>query len=126
MAPGVEPGAMRDIPSWIGTQVGDRVGLDVGTVCDVYHDDATAQPAWLLVSVRDRLVLVPANGTLSWSVRVVVAVDRELIDAAPTVAAPPPVLTGEPLLRLARHYGVRVDRCSGCRPAHATSVQQAA
>jgi hypothetical protein len=105
---------MGDIPSWIGTRVGDRVGLDVGTVCDVYYDDATSQPAWLLVSVRERLVLVPANGALSWSVRVIVPHDRELIDAAPTVAAPPAVLAGEPLLRLARHYDVRVDRCSAC------------
>jgi len=126
MAPGVEPGAMRDIPSWIGTPVGDRVGLDVGTVRDVYHDDATAQPAWLLVGVRERLVLVPAAGALSWSARVIVPVDRELIDTAPALAAPPRMLAGEPLLRLARHYGVRVDRCSGCRPAHAVSVQQAA
>ena len=89
MAPGVEPGAMRDIPSWIGTPVGDRVGLDVGTVRDVYHDDATAQPAWLLVGVRERLVLVPAAGALSWSARVIVPVDRELIDTAPALAAPP-------------------------------------
>jgi PRC-barrel domain len=112
---------MRDIPSWIGTQVGDRVGLSVGTVRDVYYDQATSQPAWLLVSMRDRLVLVPANGALSWSVRVVVPVDRELIDAAPTVAAPPPVLAGEPLLRLARHYGVRVDPCAGHAAVHSAA-----
>lgn len=107
---------MRDIPSWIGTQVGDRVGLDVGTVRDVYYDDATAQPAWLLVSARDRLVLVPARGALSWSVRVVVPVDRELIESAPALAARPAALAGEPLLRLARHYGVRVDPCAVCAP----------
>jgi len=108
---------MRDIPSWIGTQVGDRVGLDVGTVRDVYYDQATSQPAWLLVSTRDRLKLVPADGALSWSARVVVPHDRELIDAAPAVAAPPPVLAGEPLLRLARHYGVRVNPCASASRA---------
>jgi hypothetical protein len=111
---------MGDIPSWIGTQVGDRVGLSVGTVCDVYYDQATSQPAWLLVNARERLVLVPAEGALSWSVRVIVPHDRELIDAAPALAAPPAVLAGEPLLRLARHYGVRVDRSSGCAPVHST------
>jgi PRC-barrel domain len=109
---------MGDIPSWIGTQVGDRVGLNVGTVCDVYCDDATSQPAWLLVSMRERLVLVPASGALSWSVRVIVPHDREVIDAAPLLAAPPAVLAGEPLLRLARHYGVRVSASAGCRPVH--------
>jgi PRC-barrel domain len=109
---------MRDIPSWIGTQVGDRVGLSVGTVRDVYYDQATSQPAWLLVSTRDRLKLVPADGALSWSARVVVPHDRELIDAAPAVAAPPPVLAGEPLLRVARHYGVRVNPCASAGRAH--------
>jgi hypothetical protein len=109
---------MRDIPSWIGTQVGDRVGLSVGTVRDVYYDDVSAQPSWLLVSARDRLVLVPAQGALSWSDRVVVPHDREMIDAAPVIAAPPPVLAGEPLLRLARHYGVRVDRSASAGRAH--------
>ena len=106
------------IPSWIGTQVGDRVGLSVGTVQDVYFDQSTSQPAWLLVNVRDRLVLVPADGALSWNERVVVGVDRELIDASPTVAAPPAVLAGEPLLRLARHYRVRVDRCAAAGRTH--------
>ncbi|TML01529.1 MAG: PRC-barrel domain containing protein, partial [Actinobacteria bacterium] len=104
---------MGDIPSWIGTQVGDRVGRNVGTVCDVYYDEASSQPAWLLVNTRERLVLVPADGALSWSVRVIVPHDRDVIDAAPAPAAPA-VLAGEPLLRLARHYGVRVDRCAGC------------
>ena len=117
---------MGHIPSWIGTQVGDRVGRSVGTVCDVYYDDATSQPAWLLVSMRERLVLVPAGGALSWSIRVLVPHDREVIDAAPTVAAPPGVLAGEPLLRLARHYGVRVHACADCRPVHRTDTFVAA
>ena len=109
---------MRDIPSWVGTLVGDRVGLSVGTVREVYYDDVSAKPSWLLVSARDGLKLVPADGALSWSARVVVPHDRELIDAAPVVAAPPPVLTGEPLLRLARHYGVRMDPCASAGRAH--------
>ena len=118
---------MGDIPSWIGTRVGDRVGMDVGTVRDVYYDEASSQPAWLLVSVRERLVLVPAGGALSWSTRVVVAHDREVIDAAPALTVAPPVLAGEPLLRLARHYGVRVHPCAGCRPVHgATRLANAA
>jgi hypothetical protein len=109
---------MRDIPSWIGTRVGDRVGLDVGTVRDVYYDDATAQPSWLLVSAGDRLVLVPTEGALSWSTRVIVPLDRELIESAPATASRPSRLAGEPLLRLARHYGVRVDPCAVCAPVH--------
>ena len=49
------PGAMSAIPSWIGTQVGDRVGRAVGSVCDVYYDEASSRAAWLLVDLRERL-----------------------------------------------------------------------
>jgi len=119
---------MSDIPSWIGTQVGDRVGVAVGTVCDVYYDQATSRPAWLLVDVRDRLALVPADGVLSWNDRVVVPHDREVIGGAPAVESPPEVLAGELLLRLARHYGVRVNRFAGHTAihGHAQRLPQAA
>jgi sporulation protein YlmC with PRC-barrel domain len=119
---------MSDIPSWSGTRVGDRVGANVGTVCDVYFDDATSRAAWLLVSMPERTVLVPCDGALAWSDRVIVPHDREVIATAPVFASPPNVLVGEPLLRLARHYGVRVDRCAGCVALHgqsALSVQAA-
>lgn len=109
---------MSDIPSWIGTQLGDRVGAVVGTVCDVYCDQATWRPAWLLVDVHDRFALVPADGMLSWNDRVIVPHDREVIGCAPAVESPPAVLAGELLLRLGRHYGVRVDRCGGHAALH--------
>ncbi len=117
---------MSAIPSWIGTQVGDRVGRAVGSVCDVYYDEASSRAAWLLVDLRERLALVPTDGALSWSDRVVVAHDRELIDAAPAIATPPGVVCGELLVRLARHYGVRVDRGSGCAAVYGARLADAA
>jgi hypothetical protein len=118
---------MGDIPSWFGTRVGDCVGRVVGTVCDVYYDEATSRPAWFLVDTARGIALVPADGALAWSDRVVVPHHRELIAAAPVMASPPAVLAGEPLLRMARHYGVRVDRCSVCVAAHGPGrVAQAA
>jgi sporulation protein YlmC with PRC-barrel domain len=112
---------MSDIPSWAGTRVGDRVGTAIGTVLDVYCDQATSRPAWFLVDTNNGAVLVPADGSLSSSDRVVVPHDRELIAAAPVVASPPAMLAGEPLLRLARHYGLRINRCSGCVAVHGPS-----
>ena len=112
---------MSDIPLWMGARVGDRTAMLVGIVCDVYYDEATSHPAWLLVSLDDapeRLVLVPADGAVSWSGSVVVPFDCDVIAASPTVAKPPPRLAGEPILRLARHYGVRVDRCAGYAAVH--------
>jgi hypothetical protein len=118
---------MGHIPSWIGTRVGDRVGMDVGTICDVYYDEATSRPVWFLVDSARGPVLVPADGALIWSERVVVPHDRDLIAMAPVVASPPAMLIGEPLLRMARHYGVRVDRSAGCTAVHGPArVAQAA
>jgi sporulation protein YlmC with PRC-barrel domain len=117
---------MSAIPSWIGTQVADHVGRAVGSVCDVYYDEASSRAAWLLVDLRERLALVPTDGALSWSDRVVVPHDRELIDAAPPVATPPGVVSGDLLLRLARHYGVRVDRCAGYAAVHGGGAAQLA
>jgi hypothetical protein len=119
---------MADIPSWIGARLGDRVGRRVGTVRDVYYDQATSRPAWLLVTLADeRLVLVPADGALSWHEAVVVPHDDEVISTAPVLARVPDVVAGEPLLRLARHYGVRVDRSAGYAAVHgAARLSQAA
>lgn len=102
------------VPSWFGTEVCDRDGLHVGLVIDVYCDDATSRPAWLLVDDGSRLVLVPAAGARSRGGIVCLGDDLAVVDTAPSVARAPIVLTGEPLLRLARHYDVRVDRCASC------------
>ena len=97
------------VPSWFGTEVCDRDGLPVGAVVDVYCDEASSRPAWLLVDDGSRLALVPAAGA-SRRLRT----QRTVVDASPSVARPPDVLTGEPLLRLARHYGVPVGRSASC------------
>src|SRR5690242_12803993 len=105
---------MGQIPSWFGTEVCDRDGSVAGCVLDVYYDDATWRPAWLLVDDGARLTLVPATGSRSRRGALLLSQERAIIDAAPPIARPPEVLVGEPLLRLARHYGVRVSRSSAC------------
>lgn len=109
------------VPSWFGTEVRDRDDLPVGAVVDVYCDQASSRPAWLLVDDGSRLALVPAAGA---SRRLTTR--RADIAASPTVARPPAVLTGEPLLRLARHYGVRVDRFASCCALRGAQVAVAA
>jgi hypothetical protein len=119
---------MGDIPSWIGARVGDRVARLVGSVADVYYGEATSCPAWLLVRLegsRERLVLVPADGALSWSGSVVVPFEREVIEDSPTVVNPPAVLRGEPVLRLARHYAVRVERSASYAAVHGSAARVA-
>jgi hypothetical protein len=111
---------MSDIPSWIGTKLGDRDGMRVGVVCDVFFDDANSRPAWLLVNLVQigvRYALVPAEGALSWRGMVTVPFDRDVVRSSPAVE-PAATLRGDLLVRLARHYGVRVDRCAGYAAVH--------
>jgi hypothetical protein len=111
---------MGDIPSWIGTNLGDRDGMRVGVVCDVFFDDTNARPAWLLVNlmrIGERHVLVPAQGVRSRRGMVTVPYEREVVRTSPAIE-PTATLRGELLVRLARHYGVRVDRCAGYAAVH--------
>lgn len=117
---------MGQIPSWFGTQVCDRDGSVAGRVVDVYYDDATSRPAWLLLDAGTCLTLVPATGSRSRHGDLLLAQDRAVLDAAPQVAQPPGVLAGEALLRLARHYGVRVSRSAACSALRGARVAAAA
>jgi hypothetical protein len=114
------------VPSWFGTEVCDCDGLPVGAVVDVYCDAASSRPAWLLVDDGSRLALVPAAGGRSRRGIVRLAAELGVVGASPSVARPPAVLTGEPLLRLARHYGVRVDPFASCCALRAARVAIAA
>lgn len=111
---------MGTIPSWIGTKLGDRDGMRVGVVCDVFFDDASSRPAWLLVNlmrVGERYALVPAEGARSWRGMVTVPFERDDIRSSPSVT-PAATLGSDVAVRLARHYGVRVDRCAGYAAVH--------
>jgi hypothetical protein len=114
------------VPSWFGTEVRDRDDVPVGAVVDVYCDEASSRPAWLLVDDGSRLALVPAAGGRSRRGIVLLAAERALVGASPSVARPPAVLTGEPLLRLARHYGVRIDRFASCNALRGTALARTA
>jgi hypothetical protein len=112
---------MGHIPSWIGTKLGDRDGMRIGVVCDVLFDDTNQRPTWLLVNVLrtgERYALVPAEGARSWRGLVTVPHEREHVLAFPAVQ-PAATLRGDLLLRLARHYGVRVARSASYAPVHA-------
>jgi hypothetical protein len=114
------------VPSWFGTEVCDHDGVPVGAVVDVYCDQASSRPAWLLVDDGSRLALVPAAGGRSRRGVLLLAAERSNVAASPSVARAPEVLTGEPLLRLARHYGVRVERFASCRALRSVTVAVAA
>jgi PRC-barrel domain len=120
---GVELSAM--VPSWFGTEVCDCDGAPAGSVCDVFFGEADSRPAWLLVDLGARLALVPAAGARRRHGAIAVRFARADIAASPEIGANGR-LRGEPLVRLARHYGVRVDRFSACSGVHERSFERAA
>jgi hypothetical protein len=110
---------MGDIPSWFGAPLSDRDGVSVGAVCDVYFDQASSRPAWLLVDLLrpGGYALVPVAGAVSWRGLVIVPFERDHVRASPAIA-PSATLCTDALLRLARHYGVRADRSAAYAAVH--------
>jgi hypothetical protein len=93
--------------------------MSVGAVCDVYFDQASSRPAWLLVDLvrPGDYALVPVAGAVSWRGMVTVPYERDHIRAAPAIA-PSATLCTDTLLRVARHYGVRADRGAAYAAVH--------
>ena len=106
------------LSSWIGRSVLGRDGEDIGTVVDVYVDDATGQPEWLAVKTGrkgDPVGFVPLAGAGVRDENVVVGYDTERVTTAPS-ADPDGVLTVDEEAMLYAHYGLEYsthDSASG-------------
>jgi sporulation protein YlmC with PRC-barrel domain len=132
------PGA-RAGRRWLGLRVEDAEGARVGTVEDIYVDQESGLPQWLLVRLRRfrtgcTLVPLPSEGANGGS-SVTVPVARDVIRRAP------PVERGGALsqtreLALCAHYGLLASRGAAIEsvssrdltaiPASVAPVQRAA
>lgn len=96
---------------WIDCQMVDSEGRKVGTIADVYVDDATGEPEWLAVHtglLGSHISFVPLAGAREEGGRVHVVHSKEVIKASPNI----PVhgeLTANEEERLYRHYGLHYD-----------------
>jgi sporulation protein YlmC with PRC-barrel domain len=70
-----------------GSRVLDRAGDELGTVEDLYYDDADRTPRWVLVNRGRRTtpVLVPLSGGETRDGALVVPYERSVVDDAPEV-----------------------------------------
>ena len=96
-----------DYGEWPGRAVLDPTGRRLGEVREIYLDDATDRPEWVLVEIaEDGTRYVPlADATVDDdAIRVAHAAD--LVDTAPTLE-PQEELTQEEERRLYSHYGLR-------------------
>jgi sporulation protein YlmC with PRC-barrel domain len=98
-----------DPRSLIGRKAFDRTGAKIGTVDEVYLDDATGAPEWAAVRTglfsRDAFVPLEPSELVDETLRV--PFDRALIKEAPDFGVGRH-LSPEQELQLYRHYGLAV------------------
>jgi len=99
----------EQLERWIDRQVVDPAGRRVGTLADVYVDDATGRPEWLAVTTGlfgSRIAFVPVGSAQEERKRVRIAYSKRQVRSSPTVDTDGQ-LTEDQEERLYRHYGLR-------------------
>lgn len=110
----------QDVQAWIGHDAVDESGDKVGTIDEIYVDDATGQPEWLAVKTGmfgSKLSFVPLQGATRKDDALCVPFSKDLVKDAPKVD-PDGHLEPEEEDRLYRHYG-REDPSQGQQQAQA-------
>ncbi|WP_414169861.1 PRC-barrel domain-containing protein [Streptoverticillium reticulum] len=107
-----------DPRSLIGRKAFDRDGMRIGTVDEVYLDDATGEPEWAAVrtGLFSRDALVPLRPSRADGEGLHVPYERALIRNAPDIGAGRH-LSPEQELRLYRHYGLAIPPDDGASGA---------
>jgi len=115
-AEAIRPLGLDEARAWLGDDVDDVDGRQVGFAHSFFVDAANGEPAWLVVrSKRRRLgsshVVVPAADCAAVAGRVWVAHGRDSIRSSPVVDPGRP-LQREHELTICAHYGIaeRVGR----------------
>lgn len=98
--------SVEEAKTWVGSNVRDRDGADLGRCVKIYADDATGVLEWLAVSVSDgRNAVVPAGGATGTGDGVQVSYTSEQVRSAPAAESLEHVQTAEEAA-LYEHYGV--------------------
>jgi len=92
---------------WIGYRLDEMGGTSVARVQDVYVDQESGEPVWVVVKLGrfGKLTLLPLRDCAGGAGHVWTAYDRETIRAAPAVEPRTP-LTREQELEVCAHYGI--------------------
>ncbi|MFC7216808.1 PRC-barrel domain-containing protein [Streptomyces polyrhachis] len=106
-----------DPRSLIGCKAFDTRGTKIGTVDEVYLDDATGQPEWAAIRTglfhRDAFVPLEPSELVSGALRI--PFERELIKDAPDFGVGRH-LSPEQELQLYHHYGMALPPAGGKPP----------
>src|SRR4051794_41765745 len=88
---------------WGGKLLVDRDGAPIGTVTQVYSDDATGLPEWATIRLGEATVFLPLLDAQEADGRVRVRVKRDDVAKSPLVVAGDRI-TPDGEARLFRHY----------------------
>jgi hypothetical protein len=123
----VHPGPMRDLNealAWTGFRVDDVYGARVGTVQDIYVDQESDTPCWMLVKMgrfSDAHALLPLNDAVPGTGHVWVPYEKDQIRRAPQITPGMP-LAQQLELTLCVHYGVMSSRGADIAEIPATAL----
>ena len=126
----VHSGRMADLGealNWIGYRVDDVYGARVGVVEDIYVDNETDTPCWLLTKMgrfSEVYALIPVQDAVAGAGHVWVPYEKDLVRRAPQVTGGMPV-TQRTEATLCAHYGVMSTRgaaIAGAPPAALTAA----
>jgi hypothetical protein len=97
-----------EVRDWHELDVISSDGRPVGKLIDVYVNNESGEPEFLLVAsgfLHNRLHLAPAAGAIRTDGSVTLAVTKEAVDGAPHIAADGDLTTDEER-QLYEHYGL--------------------
>jgi sporulation protein YlmC with PRC-barrel domain len=99
----------RTTAEWTGRQVVDTMGEKIGSVQDVFYDDAMDQPEWLMVKMGlfgQKRVFVPAQDVRTDGERLMVPYTEDRVKEAPQVAKGGESLSRDEERELYIYYGI--------------------
>ncbi len=104
-----EPKQFGDYGEWPGRAVLDQSGERLGEVREIYLDDATDRPEWVLIEREEREPrFIPLADATIESDTIRVAATSASVDSAPSLE-PAKQLTQDQERELYSHYGVPLD-----------------
>ncbi len=98
----------EELEQWIDRHAVDKDGHRIGTIADVYIDDATGRPEWLAIMTGlfgSRISFAPLTGARERGDDVEVAYAKGVVKDSPNIEADGQ-LTEQEERRLYEHYGL--------------------
>jgi len=98
----------EELERWLGRKVVDPEGQKIGSLADIYIDDATGEPEWLAIVTGlfgSRISFVPLTGATELGDDVLVTYPKAVVKDGPNIDADGQLSEGEEE-QLYRHFGL--------------------